>query len=96
MWLCVDVEATLSVTVLHSEEDVGHTHLKRGGEREEDVFSCVDKSHITLLPGVCVCEFFSQLCSAGRRIEHQGLLDRHSLTFPRDSHNYLDYQNIFY
>lgn len=56
MWLCVDVAGRLSVTRLHSEEEVGHTHL--GGEGGQGL-SCVDTSHFTLLPDVSVCVFLS-------------------------------------
>lgn len=38
MWLCVNEAGRLSVTGLHSEEDVGHTHLEGGGR---EGLSCV-------------------------------------------------------
>ncbi len=68
MWLLVDVAGILSVTRLHSEEDVGHTHLEGGGGGGGGGggdLSCVDTSHFMLPPGVCVCVFFSAVL--GRR-----------------------------
>lgn len=54
MWLLVDVAGILPLTGLHSEEDVGHTHLAGGrGGGEGQGLSCVDTSHFKLLAGVC-------------------------------------------
>ena len=68
MWLLVDVAGNLSVTGLHSGEDVGHTHLEGvGGGGGGEGLSCVDTSDVILPPGVCVCGWVFSSAVLGRR-----------------------------